>query len=113
MRLQNPYYAAATRYPRGTEGEQNISMPRQPMTLPRELLYHFQPVPQEQRPPAYYAEGTTRVLSYFVKKYHKSGVGFRTMCSPRKCEFAHYFVSDVKHSSKYPKCGLAEVQTLF
>ncbi|MCI4379447.1 hypothetical protein PGIGA_G00228310 [Pangasianodon gigas] len=58
MRLQNPYYAAATRYPRGTEGERDVSMPRQPLPLPlpRELLYHFQPIPQEQRPPVYYAE---------------------------------------------------------
>ncbi|KAF7699298.1 relA-associated inhibitor isoform X1 [Silurus meridionalis] len=48
MRLQNPYYAATNRFPRGTEG--------QPLPLPRELLYHFQSVSQEQRPPAYYAE---------------------------------------------------------
>lgn len=58
MRLQNPYYTAATRYPQGTEAERDLSMPRQPLPLPRELLYHFQPIPQEQRPPVYYAEGT-------------------------------------------------------
>ncbi|XP_053356535.1 relA-associated inhibitor isoform X2 [Clarias gariepinus] len=76
MRLQNPYYAAATRYPRGTEGEQNISMPRQPMTLPRELLYHFQPVPQEQRPPAYYAEvpKTTYVEQVKINSQNKQSV---------------------------------------
>ncbi|XP_017321162.1 relA-associated inhibitor [Ictalurus punctatus] len=56
MRLQNPYYTAATRYPCGTESERDLSMTRQPLLMPRELLCHFQPISQEQRPPVYYAE---------------------------------------------------------
>lgn len=31
-------------------------MTRQPLLMPRELLCHFQPISQEQRPPVYYAE---------------------------------------------------------
>ncbi|TST73066.1 RelA-associated inhibitor [Bagarius yarrelli] len=56
MRLQNPYYAAATSYPYDAEGERDLSLPRQPVPLPRELLWHFQPIMQEQRPPIYYTE---------------------------------------------------------
>ncbi|XP_026990809.2 relA-associated inhibitor [Tachysurus fulvidraco] len=57
MRLQNPYYTAATRYPYDAEGERDLSMQRQPapLPLPRDLLYHFQPI-QEQRSPVYYPE---------------------------------------------------------
>ncbi|KAL6478653.1 hypothetical protein MHYP_G00120860 [Metynnis hypsauchen] len=58
MRLQNPYYAAATRYPHGLlEGEIDLGLHRQPLPpMPRDFMYQFQPQPSEQRQPAYYGE---------------------------------------------------------
>ncbi|KAI4899744.1 hypothetical protein NFI96_022644, partial [Prochilodus magdalenae] len=58
MRLQNPYYAASTRYPHTLlEGEMDLGLHRQPLPpLPREYFYQVQPQPPEQRQPAYYGE---------------------------------------------------------
>ncbi|XP_062861214.1 relA-associated inhibitor [Trichomycterus rosablanca] len=56
MRLQNPYYASAARHPCIQEGEMVPVMPSQPVPLPREFLYHFQPVAPLQMKTAHYGE---------------------------------------------------------